>query len=522
MTHAERGTRFIRLTVGLCLACPGVFPTRSAAEQQRKPISGILYNEDDSNRFTFDPPGRMKPERLDMIVDELADSQVSIMLINCNAKKTNFASKSWEPHCTGFDPDKDDNQPYFEGLPADARTWCRQWAHNLKVMLDAGVCPTGRMIERCRQRKISPWVSIRMNAAHDAPLARSPLHSKFYLAHPEYIRYPNRLNDWHDKCLNYGIKAVRDYVMTLIEEVCDRFDMDGLELDYNRFCGHFREGEEREKGKELTEWMAEVRRVVRAAEAKWKHPITLAARVPARPEVSIGNGLDAVAWAKRGLIDHLIVAPFFATTDFDIPVEEWNELLKGTGVGVTAGLEANIRSSPGGPSIPNTPERRRGAAMAALARGSQGIYVFNYFEVGRQYPYLLKEMGSIETLKNKDRTYTVTYADIPLSGKLLPPALPKKIAPGESAEFRLFIGPKPIEGARGEIRLDLAGEKPNEPCEVKVAVNEKTASPGTTAGLFTLDREAFQEGYNVVRVANSSKTGLTVRSVELSVRFSPQ
>ncbi len=509
----------VALIISACLACLGS-PAGMAAEQQRKPITGILYNEDDSHRFTMDPPGQMKPERLDMLVDELANSQVSIMLINCNAKKTNFASTSWEPHCTGFDPNKDNNQPYFEGLPEGDRQGNRQWAHNLKVMLDAGVCPTGRMLQRCRQRGISPWVSIRMNDAHDAPLARSPLHSKFYLAHPEYLRYPNRLHEWHDKCLNYGLKPVRDYVMTLIKEVCDRFDMDGLELDYNRFCGHFREGEELEKGKELTEWMVEVRQVVRAAEAKWKHPITLAARVPARPEVSMGNGLDAVTWAKRGLIDHLIVAPFFATTDFDIPVEKWNELLKGTGVGVTAGLETLIRSSPSGPMIPNTPERRRGAAMEALARGSQGIYVFNYFEVGQQYPYLLKEMGSIETLKGKDRTYTVTYADIALSGKLLPPALPKNIAPGKSAEFKLFVGPKPMEGARGEIQLDLAAAKANEPCEVTVALNGKSASSGGKAGVFATDREAFQDGYNVVRITNTGKTELTVRSVELSVLFS--
>jgi hypothetical protein len=520
----ERKFRRLAAGAGWIAVCLWWAVPCEAGEQggaPRKLMAGILYNEDDSNRFTFDPPGQMKPERLDRIVDELADSQVSVMLICCNAKKTNFASTSWEPHCDGFDPTKDDNQPYFEGLPPESRPGARQWAHNLRVLLDAGVCPTGRMIERCRQRGISPWVSMRMNDAHDAPLARSPLHSKFYLAHPEYLRYRDRLNEWHDRCLNYGLKPVRDYAMSLIKEICARFDMDGLELDWNRFCGHFREGEEIEKGKELTEWMAEVREVVRAAAAARKHPITLAARVPARPEVSMGNGLDAVTWAKRGLIDHLIVAPFFATTDFDIPVETWNALLAGTGVGVTAGLETLIRPYPGGPDLANTPERRRGAAMEALARGSQGIYVFNYFEVGRAYPFLLREMGSIETLKDKDRSYCVTYADITLSGKPLPRALPQALAAGASGEFRLFIGPPPIEGARGEVSLDLAPDKAGEPCDARVAVNGKPTRPGAKAGLFAFDRDAFREGYNTVRVTNASTTALTVRSVELSVRFAP-
>ena len=142
----------------------------------------------------------------------------------------------------------------------------------------------------------------------------------------------------------------------------------------------------------------------------------------------MGTGLDAVTWARRGLIDHLIVAPFFSTTDFDIPVERWIELLKGTGVGVTAGLECRIQSYPGASLLPNTLERRRGAAMAALARGSQGIYVFNYYNVGQEMPYLLHELHSVETLHDKDRSYVVTYADISIPGKPDPKALPKKLA----------------------------------------------------------------------------------------------
>lgn len=110
----------------------------------------------------------------------------------------------------------------------------------------------------------------------------------------------------------------------------------------------------------------------------------------------MGIGLDAITWAKRGLIDHLIVSPNWGTTEFDIPLEQWIEQLNGTRVGVTAGLEALIQSYPGGPALPNTPERRRGAAMAALGRGSQGIYLFNHYDIGSKLPYLLKEIGSVE------------------------------------------------------------------------------------------------------------------------------
>ena len=471
----------------------------TAQQRQLKPLAGLLYNEYDSHRFVMDPPGKMKLERLDQLVDELADSQVTVMLINCNAKKTNFPSKSWEPHSEGFDPAKGEDQ----------------WAHNLKTMLDQGVDPTGRMLDRCRQRGISPWVSMRMNDVHDAGNLKSRLHSKFWLEHPEYWRYPDRFKAWNDRCLNYGLKPVRDYAMSLVKEVLGRYDLDGFELDWNRFPLHFREGEEQQGAKLLTEWMADVRQVAFAAEKRLGHPITLAARVPALPEVSLGTGLDAVTWARRGLIDHLIVAPFWATTDFDIPVERWAELLKGTGVGVTAGLEIRIQPCPGGPTLANTPERRRGAARAMLARGSQGVYLFNYFDMGSAHPDLLREMGSLETLKGKNRSYVVTYRDIQVPGKPLPAPLPKALAPGESADFQLFVGPVPAEGASGEISLGLEGEHPT----VTVTINGKPTNVADEAARFAFARGAFADGYNTVRVANAGAQAVTVNLVELLVRF---
>ncbi len=485
-------------------------------ERGLPPIGGILYNEDDSHRFMLDAAGTMKPQRLDQLVDALADSQVTTMLICCCAKKTNFDSTSWEPHCQGFDPAKDNTQPFFGDAKPENCNTTRQWAHNLLVMLQAGVDPTGRMLQRCRVRGISPWVSIRMNDVHDANLRRSALHSRFWTENPQYWRYPDRFRGWNDRCLNYALAPVRDHALALIREVCRRYDMDGLELDWNRFPLDFREGEEATGSRLLTEWMVEVRRVVRGAEEKRGHPIRLVARVPARPDVALGTGLDAVAWARRGLIDHLVVAPFWATTDFDIPVQQWIELLDGTGVGVTAGLEARVQPYPGGPTLPNTIQRRRGAAMAALARGSQGIYVFNYFDLAGAMPELLHEMGSLETLRGKDRLYVVTYPDIQVPGKPIPAALPKKLGPGESAEFRIFVGPVPIAGARGEVHLDLAAESPDNTPAVTVLVNEQ---PTTLQGVWVFPRGVFRDGYNTVQIRNRGPSAVTVRSVELAVRF---
>ncbi len=489
------------------------------AEEKRPlpPIQGILYNEDDSNRFMLDPAGTMKPERLDRLVDDLAGSQVTVMLICCNAKNTAYESRVWDVHGLGFDPARDNRQPYFGDTPDSDRDTLRGWAHNIQLMRDGGVDPMRRMIDRCRQKGIRPWVSMRMNDVHDAHLARSPLHSRFWLEHRDYWRYPERFTAWNDRCLNYGLAPVREHALALIREVCERYDADGLELDWNRFPLHLREGEELTKGRELTEWMVEVRQVMRQAEGRWKHPICLAARVPARPDVAEGTGLDAVAWARRGLIDHLIVAPFWATTDYDIPVEAWRKRLEGSGVGVTAGLEVRIQPYPGGPVLPNTPERRRGAAMAALSRGSQGIYLFNYFDVATAMPGLLREMHSVEAMAGKDRSYLVTYTDIAVPGRPIPAALPRTLPPGGSAGFTLAPGPVPRPAAVGEVELTLRPAKPGDTPRVQVRLNGLEADRGPSR----FGPGAFRCGFNTVDITNQGTTSLRVERVELSVRFPP-
>ncbi len=69
----------------------------------------------------------------------------------------------WDVHGRGFDPTRDDQQPYFGDTPQSDRDALRRWAHNLRLMLDAGVDPMKQMIDRCRQKGISPWVSVRIN-----------------------------------------------------------------------------------------------------------------------------------------------------------------------------------------------------------------------------------------------------------------------------------------------------------------------------------------------------------------------
>ena len=84
-------------------------------------------------------------------------------------------------------------------------------------------------------------------------------------------------------------------------------------------------------------------------------PSCLGLRVPAHPDAAAGLGMDAVQWAREGLVDLIVPCPFWASSDFDIPVELWRERL-GTAadrVTVAPGLEYNSRPWPGGAAVAN-------------------------------------------------------------------------------------------------------------------------------------------------------------------------
>jgi hypothetical protein len=160
---------------------------------------------------------------------------------------------------------------------------------------------------------------------------------------------------------------VRARYLGLIDETLQRYDIDGLELDFLREPYVFPIGREAENRDLLTAWIDTVRQRVSAAERKLGHPIHLGVRVPADPEITRQLGLDAVTWAHQGLVDLIVASPRWATIDNDVPVHTWKSLLRGTDVPLACGLEVRYQPYENGPAAMASPDVAGGAAMAALA-----------------------------------------------------------------------------------------------------------------------------------------------------------
>ncbi len=480
-----------------------------------QPGGGLSLNEDNSHFFSSRAGRRLTATDVDAWVDQYAGTQVRELMLCPNSMRTSYASSVWDPIWRGYDPKGPDDQPLLASTPPEARKGARGWIHTAWQLHQDGIDVYARWIARARERRISPWISVRMNDVHNTDDQRSYIHSEFWRGNPQLRRVQYRFGGLTDRAFDYAKPEVRAHHMALIRELAERYDFDGLELDWMRFGYHFRPGHEAEGLSILTDFTAQVRDLLNGFERKRGHKILLGARVPSRPQTALGLGFDPVLWARRGLIDMLVVTPFWASAETDMPLELWKQLLAGTKVTLAAGLEILLRAYPDSKLFQtNTLETARGAAVSLLDRGADRVYLFNYMDSETamddlaNYPRLLREIGQIETTRGKVRRHVVTFADTWAPGEPRAAALPAVCEPGRWLAFRVHTGPRP--GAeRVEARIGLEGAA--EPKTWEVRVNGEPAGyrdavrgvkPGPPEGLFAFDvpRNAINRGYNLVEI----------------------
>ncbi len=465
---------------------------------------GIVINEDNSHFYTTRSADEMSLEGLNAFVDQYADTKVSHLFLSPNSMRASFKSSTREAIWELGD------QEMPEGAGA-------KWMSNARLLHERGLDPYAVWIARSREKGISPWLTMRMNDIHDVPNTKSYMHSTFWLQHPEFWRVPNDTSGgWTVRALDYGHEAVREHNMAFVKELLERYDPDGLELDWMRFGWHFKAGEEAAGVKILNEFMQEVRALTEAWGKKRGHPIKLGVRVPAHPDAARGLGMDAVAWAKAGLVDMIVPCPFWTSSDFDIPVELWREQLGDAAhdLILAPGLEFNTRAYPGGPAVANDLPSTRGFAASAWYRGADQIYLFNYMDsetipVSQSDYRILVEQGlALDVVTRAPRRHIQAFRDTVPSGFPNGAVLP---ATGPEASFTINIGPRPEKGVvtfhiglgngEGVDSATYTAIVNGTPCGASSDRENPGTFPGAVRALsFTCPPDAVRDGANSVVV----------------------
>lgn len=465
--------------------------------------NAFIINEDDSHFFSSREPEKMTLEGLHAFIDQYAGTAVTHLFLCPNAMRASFRSQTrdaiWDP--------------------VDGKTPTDRWPVNARLLDERGLDVYKIWITRSREKGISPWLSMRMNDLHYADDLSSFLHSTFWRKHPEFWRIPNGSGSpWQNRAMNYAHPEVREHQMAFVRELLERYDPDGLELDWMRFGWHLTPGKEKEEGKYLTEFVREVRKLTKIWAEKRGHPILLGVRVPAHPDAAAGLGMDGVLWGKEGLVDLLVPCPFWSSSDFDIPVELWKERLGDSTktVLIAPGLEYNARPWPGGQTVANTLASAYGFASSAYFRGADAIYLFNWMDSETipisavTYRILLEAGLSPDAVAQGFRRYPVCYRDTVPDG--FPNGVVLPVEGSEGGTFRINIGPKPTSGevwlvtglAQRDGLPDASFQAEANGVEAPAIkdLTEKKDIGGEPARVicFQCPLESLREGYNEVKI----------------------
>ena len=464
----------------------------------------VIYNLDSSEFFvgTFGP---VEAATIDSFAAEHARAGVTDLLINVNAQRVNYNSDVWEPAWSEKNPDA----PKVE------------WITNTGVLHEAGVDYPERMLAQAKQNGMRGWISIRMNDAHLPNEPEHPLHSDFWREH----------SDWHlaNTGLDFARPEVRRHYIDLIREVTERYDLDGVELDFLRFRYYFREGEEEAGLPLMTALVQTADSLVAVAARRLGHPVDLAVRVPTSPHVSKALGLDVATWVDAGWIDLLVASPFWSSTNTDIRLDEWKELIGGRDIVLAVSSEDGIDS--GGVQRRTMTRSEMRGLFAQVVHDGARPYFFNLFTNPWQlwshadYLGIIEDVADESALYGQERQHAVTIEDPWVEGE----PRPRELLPvtGMDHSFRINIGPAPDASRPSFVELVVDGDatvsvnghaaqdvRSIEPTELIAIGIEETRRPPRRS--YAIATDALQDGYNTVRI--QSDEPVTVRWVEIRVQ----
>ena len=448
---------------GLAAAAAALMLLSAAgAEDAPPPRRGIILNFSADSIVGYlplpapldeDTPAKTIVEGFHKMADQYIGTQVSHAFLNVNFQRTAYPSEVCESYWDVPDPRTD-----TDGWPR--RTW---------LVHRAGVDMYRVLIKRYRRNGVSPWLSVRMNDTHYI----SDRHKtcSLWWDNPQW-----RLSGLPSgfQGFDYAVSEVRQHYRDQVRELFERYDADGVELDFMRFPWYFRPGREAQGAQLLTEFVRECRAAADEAARRRGRAVGIAVRVPAVPEAAVGLGMDAARWAREGLIDMLITASIWRPTDTDQPLERWRELMGPAAerVVLAAGADLWLQGTPGGPVMAHDMQSVLGFSAAMLDRGADQVYLFNHFHHGPtrrtvrdaegrvsyvfDYLDILSRAGSLQTAVGYPRRHVVTWHDPAPPGTDYVPPLPAPLRTGRPAEFRIYTGPAPSASSRVSLRAGLA------------------------------------------------------------------
>lgn len=321
------------------------------------------------------------------------------------------------------------------------------WADNIAALKSAGHDTLSATVDFCQENQLEIFWTHRMNDVHCSAPNAEWLLCRWKREHPQYLMGTREDRDQSEglksprywwSALDYEQPEVLDYIGRIQQDICRRYDIDGIECDYFRTPLLFRPNLDYRPATAaqveiLTNFQRRLRKIHLQEGTRRGRPILTAARVPGTPEACRHVGIDIQRWLDEGLLDLLTVTGGYLP--FTEPVDQIIRMAHQAKIPVYPAINT--------PLILRRPKQQlealRGAASNMFHAGADGILLFNHFRP--DFPATdasqLMDIGSSETLAGKNKWFVIDngrwekgcYSQGISQSHVLPQAIPADGAP---------------------------------------------------------------------------------------------
>ena len=419
-------------------------------------------------------------------VYQFKDTQVTDFTMNVNGTLSTAPSKCWDTFADKYEKTEEN------GKPVDYRNTFVAAAYGLQQQ---GLDLFAIWIEAAKEIGVRPWISVRMNDCHGSHEQTDVRQGDYIAAHPEqHIGAYREKTGYFDYSLNFAYPQVRKHLLDYIDEMLDRYDVYGLELDMMRDFIFFSFGRVEEGYPIMKQLMEEIFAIVAKQEKRRGHEIKIALIAPSSPNMLLERGVNLMDFVDG--IDYITIISRWQTTNTDMPIELWKQLLRGTDVKLGGGQQLLYKPYSDYKEVIVSEEMTYAQAIANLSRGCDYVYLYNYMDMSgfcgsvegiEKYfypgsirtegalPRIFRTAGKMDTLLQQTRSHVVTFDDFfNYAGNYA--RLPIIYGCSDAFErIKIPVGKLP-QKAKLALVLGIQEEDPIMPEDAKVYVNAKKAN----------------------------------------------
>ena len=323
---------------------------------------------DDDGAFDYGDPAKGGREMLYRLVDSYADADAAYLAFGAGNSAFTYSYRS-------------------DVLPVQGEHVARENLHEIHYIMremvfkyvETGTDPLEIVTQQARKRKLPVLVNFRINRGFKAQGSESEhMNTPWFHEHPALFLKSLHLTEMR---LNFALPEVRDYHLEIYKEILEKYDVDGLQLEFMRGVPFF-DPEQGDKFTHMNTFLTDLKSLMErmGREQNRSYKLGIAFFTPTsgkyqRPTLitdPVEAGLDVESWVKDKLVDVLLPATwtaYEAVPNKDVDV--YREMVAGTPVELYAyvATDEGFRSEHNREIDP--------VVLHELATQDAGVFVFN-------------------------------------------------------------------------------------------------------------------------------------------------